>query len=490
MLSADLKKELESTVQKTMQIWNIPGLALVIVKDDNILYTRGYGVRKIGTPDPVDEHTIFGVASITKTFTATGIGLLVQEGKLAWDDPVTKHLPTFQLYDSHATQLITIRDLLCHRSGLSSDAGETLLYSRYSTEEVVRRIRYIPPGYGFRASFGYSSLMYITAGMVISAVSGMSWADYIRQRIFEPLGMTDSVTNSKYFGNYTNIATPHEDIKGNLQAVSYRHDAHLGAAAAICASISDIALWMRLQLNGGHINGKQIIDPAIISETHTPHTLLNLTAIERQLFPSRHFSAYGLGWFLSDLYGRFIVRHWGNVDGMLSNLVLIPEEKIGIAVFTNKKPNNAIHAVSNFLVDTLLGITPCDWIQAYLDVEKEGQAKKQREEFRAKDSHPSLALEKYAGEYESAILGRATICVEKGELQIQLQAYESISGTLQHWHYDTYLCKWDDPLLGESLIPFLNDGQGEIAEFRVKINEDYLDSLEHIFKKCTVPQFP
>lgn len=475
-----------------MQSWNIPGLALVIVKDDKVLYTKGYGVREIGKPDPVDEHTLFGAASITKSFTATGIGLLVQEGKLAWDDPVTKYLPTFQLYDSHSSQLITIRDLLCHRVGLGSDSGEALLYSRYSTEEVVRRIRYIPPGYSFRAGFGYSSLMYITAGMVISAVSGMNWDDYIRQRIFDPLGMTDSVTNSKYFGNYTNIATPHEDIKGKLQAVSYRHDAHLGAAASICASASDIALWLRLQLNGGHIDGKQIVESAIMAETHTPHTPLKLTAIEKQLFPSRHFSAYGLGWFLSDLHGRFVVGHLGNVEGMLSNIVMIPEEKIGIAVFTNEKPHSAIYAVPYFLIDTLLGITPRDWIQSYIDFEKEErktgeQARKQREESRAKDSHPSLALEKCAGAYESAILGRATICVEKGGLQIQLES-APMSGTLQHWHYDTYLCKWDDPLLGESLIPFISDGQGEITEFRVKVREDYLDSLEHIFKKCTVSE--
>ena len=394
ILSANTEKEIEGVVQKAMRIWNIPGLALVIVKDDKVLYIKGHGIREIGKPDPVDEHTIFGVASITKAFTAVGIGLLVQEGKLAWDDPVTKYLPTFQLYDSRVTHLITIRDLLCHRGGLGSESGDVLLYSSYSTEEVVRRLRYIPPEYSFRAGFGYSSLMYLTAGLVISTVSGKSWDDYIRQRIFAPLGMTDSVTNSKYFGNYANIAMPHEDINDKLQAVIYRQDAHLEAAASICASVSDIALWLRLQLNGGHIDGKQIVEPAIIAETYTPHTPLSLTASEKQLFPSCHFSAYGLGWFLSDRHGRLIVEHRGDVEGMLSNVVLIPEEKIGIAVFTNKKPHSAFLAVPNYLVDTLLGIPPHDWIQSYFDLDKEEQetveqAKKQRERSRAKDSHPS-----------------------------------------------------------------------------------------------------
>lgn len=492
ILSVNLEKEIEGIVQEAMQAWNIPGLALVIVKDDSVFYIKGYGVREIGKPGLVDEHTLFGAASITKAFTAVGIGLLVQEGKLAWDDLVIKYLPTFRLHDSYATQLVTIRDLLCHRCGLGPDDGEALLYSNYPTEEVVRRLRHIPPKYSFRAGFGYSSLMYLTAGLITSVVSGMRWDDYIRQRIFDPLGMTDSVTNALYFRNYSNIAMPHEDIKGSIQVVNYRQNARFDAAASMCISASDIALWLRLQLNGGHIDGKQIVEPTVITETYTPHTPLRLTAVEKQLFPSRHFSAYGLGWFLSDLYGKFIVRHWGDVDGMLSNLVLIPEEKIGIAIFTNKKPNGAINAVPNFLIDTLLGVNPRDWIQVYIDLENEEQekreqAQKQREKSRAKGSQPSLALEEYTGVYESAILGRAIIDVEREKIRIRLHAYESMSGTLTHWHYDTYLCVWDDRLLGESLISFISDGQGKIAEFRVKINENYLDSLEHIFKKRTAP---
>jgi len=487
-LPTDLEEVLEETVRRAMLVWNIPGLALVVIKDDQVVHMKGHGICEIGKPNLINEHTIFAAASLTKAFTATAIGLLVQEGRLAWDDPVAKYLPAFLLYDIHSSQLITIRDLLCHRAGLGSDSGEALLYSRYSPEEVLRRIRYIPPGYSFRAGFGYSSLMYIAAGKVISAVSGMSWDDYVRQHIFAPLGMTDSVTNSKYFGSDPNIATPHEDIEGQLRVVGYRKDAHLGAAASICASASDIALWLRLQLNDGHLDGKQIVDPMIIAETHTPHTPLGLTAIEKRLFPSRHFSAYGLGWFLSDLHGRLVIEHMGNLEGMLSNMVMIPEEKIGIVVFTNKKPHSAIHAVPHFLLDRLLGVTPRDWIQSYIDLEKKDgetgeQARKQREKTRVSDSHPSLALDKYVGTYESDILGKATVCLEKNELQVQLQGYESMSGTLQHWHYDTYLCKWDDPLLGESLIPFISDGQGEITEFRVKIRDDYLDSLEHVFRR-------
>jgi CubicO group peptidase (beta-lactamase class C family) len=488
MLAADLEKDAAEIVQTAMRTWNIPGLALVVVKDDQVLHAQGYGIREIGKPDRVDEQTLFAIGSNTKAFTATALGLLVQEGKLAWDDPVSKYLPTFRLYDPHATQLITLRDLLCHRSGLGTWAGDVLLLSSYPTEEVVRRLQHIPPDYSFRAGFGYSNLMFITAGLVIATVSGMSWDDYLRQRLFDPLGMTDSVTNPRYFGNYANIAAPHEDVKGRLQTVTYRADAHVGAAGSICASVSDLALWLRLQLNQGSLHGKQIVNPAIIAETHTAQTPIRLTEIEKRLFPSRHFAAYGLGWFLSDLHGRLVVQHTGGVDGMLSSTVLLPEEKIGIAVLTNKLPNDAYVVVSNFLVETLLGLTPRDWMQAYLEVDQEGQdkaaqAKQHRDESRAKETRPSLALEKYAGVYESAILGGATMRVAGSGLHLQLDAHASISGTLEHWHYDTFLCRWADPVLGASLIPFISNGQGEIAEFRVKIREDWIDPLEHIFRK-------
>ena len=487
-ISTDLQKEIEDTVKRAMQTWNVPGLALVILKNDEVILSKGFGIREIGKPGHVDEHTLFAIGSNTKAFTATAMGLLVQQGKLSWDDPVTKYLPHFKLQDANATQLMTIRDLLSHRGGLGTWAGDVLLLSSYDTEEVVRRLQHIPPAYDFRAGYGYSNLMFITAGLVISTVSGMSWDDFIRQHIFEPLGMTDSVTNPSYFGERSNIATPHEDIKGKLQTVAQRQDAHVGAAGSICASVADIAQWLRLQLNQGSLDGNQLVDAAIIQETQTPHTPIRLTPVERKLLPSRHFAAYGLGWFLSDLHGRFFVRHTGGVDGMLSSTVLIPEEKIGIAVFTNKLPNMAYVSLPAYLIERLLDVPAQDWIQNYLDLEKElkekeEKAKEQREASQAKETRPSFALEKYVGEYDSLILGGATVGLDGGGLCIQLQAHETMSGKLEHWHYDTFLCKWDDPVLGESLIPFMTDGQGNLVEFHVKIREDWIDPLEHVFKR-------
>ena len=487
---ASLEKEIDRFVEKAMQIWNIPGLALAIVMDNQTLIAKGYGVREMDKPETADEHTLFAIGSNTKAFTATAMGLLVQDGKVAWDDPVTKYLPGFKMYDPHTTELLTIRDLLCHRAGLGTWAGDMLLMSKYSTEEIVRRIRHIPPEYGFRAGYGYCNLLFITAGYVIETVSGLSWDDFIRQRIFEPLGMTDSVTNARLFGDRTNIARPHEDVKGKLQLVTQMEEAHVGAAGTICASAADIAQWLRMQLAEGCLDGEQIVDPGIIAETRTPHTNIRLTPQERKLFPSRHFSAYGLGWFLSDTNGRFIVRHTGGVDGMLSSVVMIPEEKIGIAVFTNKLPNSAYAGIPHFITEKLLGVPAQDWVKTYLDVGddeetvvKAARSQAEKNSARAKDTQPSLALESYAGAYENALLGGATIGLEGSGFHIQLHVNESLSGTLAHWHYDSFVCKWDNPVLGESLIPFITDGQGEVAEFRVKIREDWIDPVEHVFKK-------
>jgi CubicO group peptidase (beta-lactamase class C family) len=487
-LSTELENDIESFINKAMQAWNVPGLALVIFDDDQPLLIKGYGVREAGGADKVDEHTLFAIGSNTKAFTATAMGLLVQDGKAAWDDPVTKYLPYFKLNNINATPMVTIRDLLCNRSGLGTWAGDLLLSSNYPVEDIVRRIRHIPQDYDFRAGFGYSNLMFITAGLIIETVSGMSWDEFIQKRIFEPLGMKDSVTDPRYFGERTNIATAHVDVKGSLQTVPHPKDSRTGASGSICSSAADIALWMRMQLNQGVVDGKQIVESAILAETHTPHTPMKLRPMEKRLFPSRHFSAYGLGWMLSDTHGRLTIRHTGDVYGMLSNTVLIPEEKLGIAVFTNKLPNAAYIILPHFLNEVLLGLPSKDWIGIYTDLEKgmkekESQAEKRKADSHIQNTHASFELKSLVGTYDSSILGGAAISMEGDGLYIQLQLNETFSGKLEHWHYDTFLCKWDNPVLGESLIPFITDGQGQVAEFRVKIREDWIDPVEHVFRK-------
>jgi len=489
-IPADFEQELDRTAAEMLDSWKIPGMAVTVVKDGEALLTRGYGACEIGKPGRVDEHTLFAIASNTKAFTAAAVGLLVQEGRLAWDDPVTKHLPYFRLYDARASEMLTVRDLLCHRAGLGTWAGDLLQMSLYPPREVLERVRYIEPAYPFRAGYGYCNLLFIAAGMVIETVSGLSWDEFIRQRLFEPLGFEDSVTAPRFFGTRTNIAAPHEAVEGQVIPVSYRDDAGFGAAGSICASVTDMAKWLRFQLGDGSLDGRPILDSAILEETHTPHTIIRMLPEEKRLFPTRHFSAYGLGWFMSDHNGRLVIRHTGGLDGMLSSTVMMPEEGLGIVVLTNKLPNMGYVALPYHLLDRLLGIQGRDWFEAYRVFEREAHAKldeaKQRmTAARAPDTQPSLPLEAFTGEYDAPIIGGAEVSLQDGGLHIQLKAHPVFSGVLTHWHYDSFMSKWDDPLLGESLLPFTGDGQGHITGFRMKIREDWIDPVEHVFRRVT-----
>jgi CubicO group peptidase (beta-lactamase class C family) len=489
-IPSNFEQDVDTFVQRVMQAWDITGLSLAIVKDDQVLVCKGYGVRDIRQPNNVDENTRFAIASNTKAFVATAIGMLVQEGKLRWDDLVTDYLPWFRLNDEHASHLLTIRDLLCHRSGLGTWSGDMLLVSNYTTEEIVRRVRHIPLSYPFRAGYGYSNLMFITASLVIKAVTGMSWGELIEQRLFKPIGMSHSLIGPARYGEQDNLAMPHVEINGKIEPVPARADAGWDAAGGILSCASDLALWLRVQLNKGRLGDKQIIDPAIIEETHTPHSILPFRppAIEQRMFPSSHVALYGLGWFLNDLHGKMLVRHTGGLDGMLSSVAMIPEENLGVAVLTNKQPSMGYMAITFHLFDTLLGIAERDWLETY--EEFAGRQKKliddSKENMRAArvaGTQTSVPLDKFAGEYDAATLGGATIRAQDGGLQVQLKAHPSLSGVMTHWHYDSFMCKWDDPILGESLVPFSSDGQGNITGFKVKIREDWLDTLEHSYKK-------
>jgi hypothetical protein len=330
--------------------------------------------------------------------------------------------------------------------------------------------------------------MFIAAGLLTEAVSGMSWDDFIQQRLFLPIWMSESVTSSRRFEGRTNIAAPHEGIEGRVQVVGYHADAGVGSAGSICASAADMALWLRLQLNHGCLDGRQIVDGSIIQETHKPHTLIPITPLVHRLFPTRHFYAYGLGWFMNDHNGRLVIHHTGGVNGMLSCTMFLPEENLGVVVLSNKLPNKGYAALPYIIVDALTGHGGRDWFQAYREFEKADralweQARRQMLESRRPGTSTSLPLSAFAGGYEGPIAGGAQVS-ENGEgLRLQLQAHPNLGGTLTHWQDDTFLCKWDDPVLAESLVSFTSDGRGRTQEFRVRIRPDWIDPVEHVFRK-------
>ena len=484
-----LLKGLDNYIQKALMDWDIPGLSIAIVRNDKIVYAKGFGVGNIYTKDPVDENTIFAIASNTKAFTTTGLGLLVQEGKLDWDDPVLKYLPEFQLFDPVATRKITIRDLLCHRSGLGTWQGDlTWFGSNYDPDEVIHRIRFIPPVADFRTSYRYSNLMFLVAGQIISEVTSITWQEFTKQRFFYPLNMQRSNTSVKELRMVENVATPHTLVNERLDTISYVPMDNCAPAGGINSCVNDVTQWLRLQLQYGNYDGKQLVDSTIIYETRQPHNLIQIGRNAKNLNPYVHFSDYALGWRLSDYQGQLVVNHTGGLDGMLSYVGFLPEQNLGVVILTNSDNHNLMNALPYHIYDLYLGEKFQDWSARYLDAYQEnrdGQKEKVEERKNAREdgtilSHPQAD---YCGTYTSQIYGDAVIQLKNGEITIRLLAHPYVIGVLKHWQYDTFLSEWNYPVWKESYLYFDLDDQGTIKQFRVAIRPDWIDTQEYVFIK-------
>jgi CubicO group peptidase (beta-lactamase class C family) len=342
----------------------VPGLAVAIVKDDSVIFLRGFGVRNVAARDSIGPHTVFATASVTKSFTATALAMLVQEGKLAWDDPVVRHLPGFRLADPHATTHATVRDLLSHRSGAPGLAlGETRLYDQTaSSEELLRRAAGVP-GSPFRDHFDYSNVMYLAAGQLIPAVTGTSWADFVRARIFTPLGMTRSSPTLRATGGMPDVATPHARRADTVRAVpSYSFD-NLGPAGSINASAYDLALWVRAQLAGGRLGAQRLVDSARLAETHQPLVVMPHTGTWLRFSPGVGLSVYGMGWIIADYRGERVVEQGGILPGMHALVGLMPSRRLGVVVLSNLDfgANQLPEALRYRVYDAVLGGPARDW---------------------------------------------------------------------------------------------------------------------------------
>lgn len=481
--------QLDAYIQNAMEDWQIPGLAIAIVKDGQVIHERGYGTRTIGKNEPVDENTLFAIASNSKAFTATSIGLLVQDGKASWDDPVLKWMPDFQMYDPVVTRKICLRDLLCHRAGLGLWSGDLTWWdSVYGRKEVIRRIRFQKPVCDFDTEYHYTNLMFLVAGEVIPQVTGISWDQFIKQRFFTPLEMGRSNTSVKDLANVSNVATPHSMLDGELATVPYTDVDNCAPAAAVNSSVHDLSHWMQLQLNNGLYKGRTIVKPEIIEETRRPHNLIIVSDRAKKLNPHTHFSAYALGFRIHDYRGRFVVNHTGGLDGMLSYFGFLPDENIGVIVMTNYDQHSFHRVLPLYVFDLMLGVEEKDWSQLYLNdfrarQERNEEARNKKWADRAKDTTPSHPLSDYAGTYTSEVYGNAEIAMNNGQLTLTLSAHPGFEATVTHWHYDTFQAKWNSRLWRESYVYFKLDGHGKITNFRMSVRPDWVDTLEYNFVK-------
>lgn len=477
---------LDTRIPEWMAQWKIPAVAAAIVQHGEVVYAAGFGCHQIGAPGAVDADTLFAIGSNTKAFTATAVGLLVQEGKLAWDDRVTKYLPAFQLHDSAATRLMTVRDLLCHRSGLISYAGDFMAYGTvYSSDEVLQRVRYVEPAYPFRGGYGYSNIMFLAAGKVVEAVSEQTWDVFVRERLLAPLGMNRTLTGLRDLPGVDNVAQPHQFTRGQIVKLPFADLEAIAPAGSILSSAADMTRWLRFQLAGGRVDGERLVDAAVLEEARTSHTIVPILPEFKALIPRRHFSNYGLGWVLNDYAGRLLVNHSGGVDGMLSQTAFLPEEELGLVVLTNLSPNRLYPALMYTIIDQALGLPEYDWGAAMLaqDRREQARAAEERQKLdtsRLKDSRPSLALEGYTGVYTNPVYGEMGVRLDQGKLALHPAGNPHLTGPLEHWHADTFLCTWSNPSYEESFVHFQVGMDGKAERLRLKVG-DFIDLQPYEF---------
>lgn len=483
-------QELDEYIERSRKDWEIPGLAVALIRDGAVVYEKGFGVREMGKGAPVDESTLFSVASNTKAFTAMAAGILVQEGKLAWDDPIIKHLPHFQMYDPVVTRKVTIRDFLSHKSGLGLWAGDLTWWdSNYDKDEVIYRMRFQEPVAGLREKYIYCNLGYLVVGEVIAAVSGMSYEQFIQKRFFDPLDMTRTLMSVRGLATMDNVAVPHALVNDELKPIDQLNVDNCAPAAAVVTSVSDLTHWVQMQLNDGVYGDKTLLEQQVIDETRKPHSIINIRKWSKEnLNPYTHFSAYGLGWRVFDFRGEFLVEHTGGLDGMLSYVGFIPEKNVGVILVTNSDQHDIQNCLPKYLFDRLLGVEEqLDWSTKYLDINRANRKRRAEQEAleleKLPDTEPTLSLSQYCGEYISDIYGEATVFMDNDKLKVTLSAHPGFVGDISHLYYNTFVAKWNHRLWRESNMYFGFNGHGEIINFKMAVRPDWIDTLEYTFNK-------
>ena len=456
---------LDAYIAKAARDWRIPGLAVAIVKDDSVIFAKGYGVREVGKPDAVDTGTRFAIGSTTKAMTVAALAMLVDEGKIRWDDPVIRHLPTFRMSDPYVTRELTVRDLVTHRGGLGNADGLWTV-TDFSTEEIVRRVATIEPAYSLRSRFIYQNIMYAVAGEVVAAVSGISWADFVRTRIFQPLGMSVTVATLGELEGKPNVAAPHRLQRDTARVTTNTPVDPVAAAGSVWSSVGDMSKWMRFLLDSARVGGKRLLTPATYREIFTPQVVAPVDMYASLVLVKPHFFTYGLGWFLHDYQGEAVAMHTGSINGMSALIGMLPDHRVGVYVLANLDHAELRHALMYRVFDTFTGKTPRDWSTEVLAMQRPaagaggGAPGGQR---RVADTKPSLPLERFAGNYTNATYGNATVTLKDGALQF---AFNKRTGTLTHWHYDTFQVQWQDTRQQQSMVSFATDGNGGVISVR------------------------
>jgi CubicO group peptidase (beta-lactamase class C family) len=470
------EKEVDVLVEKTMKAFNVPGIAVGIIKDGKLVLAKGYGVTNINTKQKVDANTLFGIASNSKAFTANALAILVDEGKINWDDKVIKYLPDFKMYNDYVTNEFTIRDLLTHKSGLGLGAGDLMIWPDghdFTPKDIVKNIQYLKPVSGFRTKYDYDNLLYVIAGEVIEKVSGKSWCDFVEERIMKPIGMKNSAASWNRLKDTTNVIVPHVPMKDKLDVIKRYTNPIFDAAAGLYASVNDISQWLNFQMNKGNFDGKQLISEKQIMETWSPQTILP----NRSGYPySTNFKSYGLGWQLTDINGHLQVSHTGGLDGIVTQTIMFPKEKLGIIVLTNQQSGAAFTVISNTIKDSYLGLEKFDHLSNLTQdrKQKEDDADKVTDEVWAQvdknlKAKTKIDYKKYIGTYKDNWFGEVTIYEKKGKLYFTSKRSPRLTGEIFFYKDENFAVKWNiRSFHADSHIFFDLDSNGKVNHFTMK----------------------
>lgn len=470
--------EIDALVEKTLKTFDVPGIAVAVVKDGKVIHAKGYGVRSLNTKEKVNENTLFGIASNSKAFTAAALGMLMDEKKLTWDTKVNDIIPEFKMYNPYVTEEFTIRDLLTHRSGLGLGAGDLMFWpdqNNFTKKDIIHNLRYLKPVSGFRTKYDYDNLLYIVAGEVVTRVSGMPWEEFIETRILKPLGMAETAASYKRLNDKSNVIDPHAPVEGTVKVIRRDWSEAANAAGGIYSNVTDMSKWIIMQMdNGKYANGKQLFSPSIHDEMWTPQTIIPVRGTNSY---NTHFSSYGLGWFLSDVKGYKQATHTGGLAGIVTQVTLLPELKLGIIVFTNQQSGAAFTAVTNSIKDSYLGIKGIDRVKENHDrvLANEAEAKKITSgiwsaiEKQQKNNATKTDANLFVGTYQDQWFGEVVISLKNGKLWFDSKRSFQLTGELLPYKGNTLIVKWTERSMdADAYVMFELDNEGKASGFTMK----------------------
>lgn len=479
--------EIDTLSERTLRAFDVPGIAVCVIKDGKIVHSRGYGVRSLDTRQPVDENTLFGIASNTKAFTTAALGMLVDEGKLSWDDKVRKYIPEFKLFDPYVTEEFTIRDLLCHRSGMGLGAGDLMFFpdsSDFTIPDILHNLQFLKPVTSFRSTYAYDNNLYIVAGQVVARVSGMSWEDFIEKRILAPLGMTHSAASFDRLRDSSDVIDGHAPVDGKVQVIARSRSKVDHAAGGIYSCISDLSKWVLLHLDGGKYgpDSARLFSDAVWRERWSPQTIIDVPGPGTY---NTHFAAYALGFVVNDVDGYKQVSHTGGLEGMVTQITMIPELRLGIIVLTNQQEGLAFQSITNQIKDAYFGITGTDRVSQYAAIRrrqlenekhitdsiwKEVAAFQTRQIAGRRGAVATrVDLTPYLGTYRDAWLGEVVISVKNGKPWFDSKRSPKLTGELLPCKGNSFVVKWRDRSMdADAYVIFSLDERGIADGMRMK----------------------